>query len=629
MPKKILGISAFYHDSAAALTVGGEIIFCAQEERFTRVKHDASFPSGSVRACLERGGRYLPGGGPLAPGDLDAVVFYEKPLLKFERLLETHYASAPKGAGQFVAGMPGWLKEKLFLKKVLRDKLSEIGPFDAGKVKLLFPEHHLSHAASAFYPSPFAEAALLTVDGVGEWATGMIGHGRGKDIEVLREQHFPDSLGLLYSAFTYYTGFRVNSGEYKLMGLAPYGNSGSDGVRKIKEKILSSLADIKPDGSLRLNQEYFNYAAGLRMVKDWKWTELFGLPARGAEAGLTQEYCDMALAIQEVTEEIILRLAREAKKLTGSKNLCLAGGVALNCAANGRLSRENIFDGVWIQPAAGDAGGALGAALAAHHIYFGEPRGAGGGKDRMRGALLGSEYSEEQALLMAAGCGAVCARLEGGELYSKTAELLDGGAVVGWYQGREEWGPRALGNRSILGDARSPEMQKKMNLKIKHRESFRPFAPSVLAEDAGDWFEKGRSSPYMLLLDHVREDRRRPPPAGGGSLTPLDRLYFTRSAIPAVTHLDHSARVQTVSADINPVFHGLISAFKKRTGCGLLLNTSFNVRGEPIVSTPADAYRCFMGTEMDYLVLGNLLFDKQKQPPAPAREEGSGREKYD
>ncbi|MBI4351934.1 MAG: carbamoyltransferase [Elusimicrobia bacterium] len=614
MPRKILGLSAFYHDSAAALTADGETVFAAHEERFTRLKHDASFPGQAVLACLEQGGRRLPGGKPLTLGDLDAAVFYEKPLLKFERLLETHYARAPGGLRQFTAAMPVWIKEKLFLKKVLRDKLSGLGLRGAEGVKLLFTEHHLSHAASAFYPSPFGEAAILTVDGVGEWAAGSIGHGRGGDIEVLREQRFPHSLGLLYSAFTYYTGFRVNSGEYKLMGLAPYGEPGSGAVKKFREKILSELADIKPDGSLRLNQDYFDYAVGPRMVVEEKWEELFGLPPRAAESALTREYCDLALAIQEVTEETVLKLAREAKRLTGSKNLCLAGGVALNCAANGRLLRENIFDGLWIQPAAGDAGGALGAALAAHHIYFGEPR-AGGGKDRMRGALLGAEYTEADALAMAAARGAVWERLENGELFDRTAGLLAGGAVVGWHQGREEWGPRALGNRSILGDARDPEMQRKLNLKIKHRESFRPFAPSVLAEDAGLYFEKSSASPYMLLTDYVREERRESRPDAYASLAPLEKLRLRRSDIPAVTHLDYSARVQTVDAGDNPRYHALLGAFKKRTGCGLLVNTSFNVRGEPIVSTPGDAYRCFMRTELDYLVIGNLLFDKKQQPP--------------
>lgn len=614
--RKILGLSAFYHDSAAALTADGAPVFGAHEERFTRVKHDPSFPANAARACLEQGGRYLPGGRALSLGDLDAVVYYEKPLLKFERLLETHYACAPRGARQFTAAMPVWIKEKLLLKKLLRDRLSGLGLGDAAGVKLLFPEHHLSHAASAFYPSPFAEAAILTVDGVGEWATGIIGQGRGRDIEVLREQRFPHSLGLLYSAFTFYAGFRVNSGEYKLMGLAPYGNAGSDGVKKIKEKIYSTLADIKPDGSLRLNQDYFDYAVGLRMVNEERWAELFGLPPRVPESALDQEHCDLALAIQEVTEETVLKLAREAKKLTGSKNLCLAGGVALNCVANGRLLRENIFDGVWIQPAAGDAGGALGAALAAHHIYFGEPRSGGG--DRMRGALLGAEYPEADALALAAARGAVWERLGDEELYDRTAGLLAAGAVVGWHQGREEWGPRALGGRSILGDARDPEMQKKLNLKIKFRESFRPFAPSVLAGDAGLYFEKGFASPYMLLTDHVREDRRARPPEELASRPPLEKLYFRRSDIPAVTHLDYSARVQTVDAGDNPRFHALLSAFKRRTGCGLLVNTSFNVRGEPIVSNPADAYRCFMRTELDYLVIGNLLFDKKQQPAWPS-----------
>jgi len=611
MARKILGISAFYHDSAAALAVDGEVVFAAQEERFTRVKHDAAFPSNAARACL----------GPLSLKDLDAVVFYEKPLLKFERLLETHYAFAPRGARQFVTAMPVWLKEKLMLKKVLRDRLAEIDPAGAPGVKLLFPEHHLSHAASAFYPSPFEEAAILTVDGVGEWATGIIGHGRGKEIEVLRRQRFPHSVGLLYSAFTHYAGFKVNSGEYKLMGLAPYGDEGSAGFRKMLDRICSALVDVKPDGSIRMNQDYFDYAAGLRMTNDGKWMELFGLPPRAEGAELTQAYCDLALAIQRVTEGIILKQAREAKRLTGSKNLCLAGGVALNCVANGRLRRENLFDGLWIQPAAGDAGGAVGAALAAHHIHFGEARKADGAADRMRGALLGPEYTEAVALAMAAGFGAVCERLEDPVLFTRVAELLDGGAAVGWHRGRCEFGPRALGNRSILGDARNPGMQKKLNLKIKYRESFRPFAPSVLAEDAGEYFGEGAASPYMLLTSYVEPGRRVPLPEGYGALPLKDKLYFRRSDIPAVTHLDYSARVQTVSSADNPAYHALLSAFKARTGCGLLVNTSFNVRGEPLVLTPEDAYRCFMGTELDYLVIGNLFFDKAKQPAAPARRE--------
>jgi carbamoyltransferase len=619
---KILGISAFYHDSAAALVEGGTVVFAAQEERFTRVKHDASFPSNAVRACLERGGRLLPGGRPLTPADLDAVVFYEKPLLKFERLLETYYSVAPRGVGQFQASMPVWVKEKLLFRKTLRRKLFEIGPLDSAGTRLLFPEHHLSHAASAFYPSPFEEAAILTVDGAGEWATGIIGHGRGRDIEVLREQRFPHSVGLLYSAFTYYTGFKVNSGEYKLMGLAPYGDPGSDSFRGMREKINSVLADVKPDGSIRLNQAYFDYAGGLKMVNEPRWQELFGLPPRRPESELTQAYCDMALAIQDFTEEIILRQAREAKRLTGSKNLCLAGGVALNCVANGRIAREGIFGGLWVQPAAGDAGGALGAALAAHHIYYGEPRRVPAG-DRMLGAFLGPEYTEEETLKMVSGYGAVWERLDDGALYAKVAELLAGGAVVGWHQGRMEWGPRALGNRSILGDARSPEMQKKLNLKIKHRESFRPFAPAVLAEDAAVFFEKGVPSPYMLFTDYVAPDRRRPQPEGYRALPLKNKLYHLRSDIPAVTHLDYSARVQTVDAGTNPKFHRLLSEFKKLTGYGLLVNTSFNVRGEPVVCTPDDAYRCFMATGMDQLVIGNLLFDKKKQSAAglPARKE--------
>jgi carbamoyltransferase len=500
---------------------------------------------------------------------------------------------------------------------VLREKLGELGPFDAGKVKLLFPEHHLSHAASAFYPSPFGEAAILTVDGVGEWATGIIGHGRGTDIEVLREQRFPHSLGLLYSAFTYYAGFKVNSGEYKLMGLAPYGDPSSARFKAMRDKIRSALVDVKPDGSIRMDQAYFDYSAGLRMTDAARWTELFGLPPRAPEGELTQAYCDLALAAQDVTEEIMLRLAREAKRLTGARDLCLAGGVALNCVANGRILREGIFEEVWAQPAAGDAGGALGAALAAQHIYFGLPRAAAGG-DLMRGAFLGPEYAQADTLAMAARHGAVWEELPGEALYARTAELLAGGAVVGWHQGRMEWGPRALGNRSILGDARNPDMQKRLNLKIKHRESFRPFAPSVLAEDAAAYFEKGAASPYMLLTDYVARSRRQALPAGYAAMPLMEKLYRRRSDIPAVTHLDYSARVQTVHAGTNPRYHALLAAFKARTGCGLLVNTSFNVRGEPIVCTPEDAYRCFMATEMDYLVIGDLLFDKRRQPATAA-----------
>jgi len=594
------------------------MVFGVQEERLTRKKHDPSFPVNSVRACLEQGGRYAGNGKGFALNDLDAIVFYEKPLLKFERLLETHYAFAPNGVSQFLSAIPVWVKEKLFLKKIIREGLRKVGDFDQAGVKLLFPEHHLSHAASAFYPSPFNEAAILTVDGVGEWATGVIAHGQGNNIKILREQHFPHSLGLLYSAFTYYTGFKVNSGEYKLMGLAPYGDPSSARVKKMKDIIYSHLVDVKEDGSIFLNQEYFDYAAGLRMVKDDKWTQLFGMPRRGEETELNQEYCDMALAIQDVTEDIVLKLAREAKRLTGARKLCMAGGVALNCVANGKIMRENIFEDVWIQPAAGDAGGALGAALAAHHIYYGAPRKADEKTDKMRGAYMGPEYSELDTEVMAKKYDAVFEKLPDDTLYDKVAGLLDKGAVVGWHQGREEWGPRALGNRSILGDARNPEMQKKLNLKIKYRESFRPFAPSVLVEDAGEYFEKGYASPYMLLIDYVTEARRKALPAGYHALPLKDRLYHLRSDIQAVTHLDYSARVQTVHADTNPKYHRLISAFKKLTGYGLVVNTSFNVRGEPIVCTPDDSYKCFMSTEMDYLVIGNLVFDKQLQPTAGA-----------
>jgi len=618
MDRKILGISAYYHDSAAALVVGGEMVFGVQEERLTRKKQDSSFPVNSVKACLEYGSRYAGNGKPFTIDDLDAVVFYEKPLLKFERLLETHYAFAPCGVSQFISAIPVWAKEKLFLKKVIREELFKAGGGNPARVRLLFPEHHFSHAASAFYPSPFNEAAILTIDGVGEWSTGIIAHGQGKDIKILREQRFPHSLGLLYSAFTYYTGFKVNSGEYKLMGLAPYGNPSSSRVRKMKDIIYSELIDVKEDGSIFINQAYFDYAAGLRMVKDSKWERLFGIPRRGEEAEVLQEHCDMALAIQDVTEEIVLKLAREAKRLTGSRKLCMAGGVVLNCVANGKILRKNIFDDIWIQPAAGDAGGALGAALAAHHIYFGSPRQADGKTDKMRGAYMGPEYSEPDAEVMAEKYYAVFERLSEDGLYERVAGLLAGGAVVGWHQGRAEWGPRALGNRSILGDARNPEMRKKLNLKIKYRESFRPFAPSVLIEDAGEYFEKGCSSPYMLLIDYVRENRRKTLPAGYHSMPLKEKLDHMRSDIPAVTHLDYSARVQTVHSDTNPKYHKLISVFKKLTGCGVIVNTSFNVRGEPMVCTPEDSYKCFMSTEMDYLVIGNLVFDKKLQPAAGA-----------
>ena len=612
MDRYILGISAFYHDSAAVLLKNGEIIFAAQEERFSRKKQDARFPVNAVKAALDWPAREA--GRPLLVKDLSAVIFYDKPFLKFERLLETYYAFAPKGLRQFLMSAPVWAGEKLLLKSLLKKELSKITGEDLTGLKPLFCEHHLSHAASAFYPSPFQEAAILTIDGVGEWATASICRGEGKNIKILQELRFPHSLGMLYSAFTYYTGFKVNSGEYKLMGLAPYGDPGSAQVKKYIRLIHENLIDLKEDGSIWLNQEYFDYAAGMKMTNDKAWRELFGFPPRPPEAELTSQYCDLALAIQQITEDAVVKMARHAQKLTGSKNLCLAGGVALNCVANGRVKLARIFDGLWIQPAAGDAGGALGAALAAHHIYSGqERRASGNGIDAMRGSCLGPEYSEAQIEAAAARLGAAGEKLQYAALLSKTAELLDKGFVVGWFQGRMEWGPRALGNRSILGDARNPGMQKKLNLKIKYREGFRPFAPSALAEDAAEYFENGFSSPYMLLIDYVKPGLRNPLPEGYHQRPLKEKLYFQRSSLPAITHLDYSARLQTVHKETNPRYHALISAFKAWTGCGTIVNTSFNVRGEPIVMTPEDAWNCFMGTEMDYLVMGNFLFDKSRQ----------------
>lgn len=602
----ILGISAYYHDAAAALVQDGRIIAAAQEERFTRKKHDPGFPEQAIRYCLEAGG--------IQPKDLDLVVFYDKPYLKFERLLETYYGFAPRGFQSFRQAIPVWIQEKLFLKNNLRKGLSRIGPWDQKRTPLLFPEHHLSHAASAFYPSPFEDAAILTLDGVGEWATASIAHGQGKDIRTLRELRFPHSLGLLYSAFTYYLGFRVNSGEYKLMGLAPYGNAGSPEVAHYEEIIRTQLIDIKEDGSIWLNQKFFSYATGLRMVLDRKWAKLFGFPRREAEAELTQAHCDLALAIQQVTEDVVLRMARTARTLTGSKNICLAGGVALNCVANGKLQAAGIFEGIFIQPAAGDAGGAWGAALAGWHIHEGQARVVQAG-DAMQGAYLGPEYSAAAIEDMARRYKAVYRRVaDFPVLADEVAGLLADGQVVGWFQGRMEFGPRALGNRSILGDPRNPEMQKKLNLKIKYRESFRPFAPSVQAERVGEYFETAAASPYMLLVHPVRADRQKPLPSGYAGLDLREKLYHLRSDIPAVTHIDFSARIQTVHQDTNPRYWALIEAFRQRTGYALLVNTSFNVRGEPIVCTPEDAYKCLMRTEMDALVIGDYIFEKATQP---------------
>jgi carbamoyltransferase len=599
---KILGISAYYHDSAAALVVDGQVVAAAQEERFSRIKHDPSFPAAAIRYCLEEGG--------LSPDDLDAVAFYEKPFPKFERLLDTHYAFAPRGVRAFLKAMPVWVKEKLFIKNRIIKGLKEIGPFDKNKIPLLFPEHHLSHAASAFYASPFRRAAILTLDGVGEWTTASISLGEGEDITILKELRFPHSLGLLYSAFTYFLGFKVNSGEYKLMGLAPYGNADSEQTQSFIRLIKEYLVHIHDDGSIWLDQSYFGYAAGLRMAKDARWERLFGMSRRLPESDIQPGHCNLAFAIQAVTEEIVSRLAGHAREITGAEHLCMAGGVALNCVANGRIIREGHFQKVFIQPAAGDAGGALGAAWAAHHIFFGKKRELQG-HDLMQGAYLGPGFDDWDIRRFLRE-----RRLEAehfpdeGDLLTTVANHLASRKVVGWMQGRMEFGPRALGARSILGDPRSPAMQRQINLKIKYRESFRPFAPVVLEEDAGLYFEMDAPSPYMLQVHPVREDCRLPLPEDYPAWGMREKLETPRSNIPAVTHVDFSARIQTVNKDPNPRLHGLLRAFKERTGIGMLVNTSFNVRGEPIVCTPADAYRCFMSTEMDVLVMGDFVLVK-------------------
>jgi carbamoyltransferase len=604
--KKILGISAFYHDSAAALTIGGKIIAAAQEERFTRDKHTPDFPTQAVKYCLEEAG--------LEIDELDAIVFYDKPLLKFERLLQTYYSFAPRGLLSFLKAIPVWINEKMFLKKMIHNGLQEVGAYDKKKVKLLFPEHHLSHAASAFYPSPYEKAAILTIDGVGEWCTSSIGLGEKGQISILKEMQFPHSVGLLYSAFTYYLGFTVNSGEYKLMGLAPYGNPDSEETHRFKKLIKEQLIDIKEDGSIWIDQSYFNYATGLRMTQDAKWESLFGLKRREAEAELQQVHCNMAIAIQQVTEEIVIKMAIEAKRLTKADYLCMAGGVALNCVANGKLLRENIFKGIYIQPAAGDAGGALGAAQAVSHMYFEEERTVNPKSDSMEGSYLGPDYSEKEIQLMNRKVKAVFHQYPNfTDLATFIAQKLSEGNVVGWFQGRMEFGPRALGNRSILGDARNPDMQKKLNLKIKYREGFRPFAPSVLAEKVADYFDLETESPYMLLVAPVKKEHRKKLPDNYHELPLWERLYFERSDVQSITHLDFSARIQSVHKETNPRYWELIKAFEKQTGYGLVVNTSFNVRGEPIVCTPHDAYRCFMSTEMDYLVIGDFVYCKTEQ----------------
>jgi carbamoyltransferase len=598
----ILGISAYYHDSAACLVRDGEIIAAAQEERFTRKKHDPGFPHEAIRYCLKQGGASLTG--------LKYVVFYDKPLVKFERLLETYLAFAPKGLRSFVAAMPVWLKEKLLLKSLLQKELLTLSP-GIGRAALppiLFSEHHESHAASAFFPSPFEKAVVLCMDGVGEWATASAWMGNGRVLTPLWEIPFPHSLGLLYSAFTYYTGFKVNSGEYKVMGLAPYGEP------KYVKAIYDHLLDLKPDGTFRLNMEYFNYCTGLTMTGD-KFDELFGGPPRKPESKLTQREMDLARSIQEVTEEIMLRLSRTLHRETGVEYLCMAGGVALNCVGNGRILREGPFKRIWIQPAAGDAGGALGAALAAWHQFEEKPRKPDGRSDAMRGSYLGPAFTNEEIERFLRQRAAPYIKLDDSQLFDRIADDLATGKVVGWLQGRMEFGPRALGSRSILGDARNPKMQSVMNLKIKFRESFRPFAPSVLRERVSQYFDMDTDSPYMLLVAPVLEKRRLPLPADRTALWGIDLLNVPRSDIPAVTHLDYSARIQTVHKDTNPRFYRLLEKFEAKTGCGVLVNTSFNVRGEPIVCTPEDAYRCFMRTEMDVLVLENCVLSKAEQKP--------------
>ncbi len=596
----ILGISAYYHDAAAALLQDGQIVAAAQEERFSRKKHDPDFPAQAIRYCLDEAG--------LRIDDLDAVVFYDKPFLKFERLLETFYAFAPKGFAAFVRSMPRWVREQVLLKNVLRKALAEVEAYDTKQLNLLFSEHHWSHAASAFYPSPFTEAAVLTVDGVGEWATTTLGYGKGTALEILRELHFPHSLGLLYSAFTYFLGFKVNSGEYKLMGLASYGNDQSADFQRFYQIIANKLVDLKADGSLRMDQQYFQYATGDRMVKDKQWEELFGLPRREPSEEFQNVHADLALAVQRFTEEAVLAMAIELQRLTGQRRLCLAGGVALNCVANGKLLASGHFDEIFVQPAAGDAGGALGAALAAHYLHFKEKERVVGERDSMSGALLGPAFGDQEL-----GRAIRRHRLEAEyiedfeQLAEQVASDLASGAIVGWFQGRMEYGPRALGNRSILGDPRSERMQDHINLQIKRRESFRPFAPVVLAEDAAKYFDLSGPSPYMNLVGMVKKEQLHAVPEDYPSWPIRQKLTCIKSQIPAVTHVDFSARIQTVERDSNFRLWHLIHTFKQQTNCGLLINTSFNGRDEPIVCSPDDAIQCFLQTGMDRLVLGNYL----------------------
>lgn len=609
---RILGVSAFYHDSAAALIENGRIVAAAQEERFSRKKHDASFPVQAVGYCLQEARCQLK--------DVDMVAFYEKPLRKFDRLVKTYLTFAPRGYPSFAQAAGVWLGGKLKHQKLFEAALVEhLDGVDLAS-KLVFAEHHQSHAASAFYPSPFEDAAVLTLDGVGEWTTTSLGVGTGNQLELIKEIRFPHSLGLLYSAFTAYTGFKVNSGEYKLMGLAPYGEP------KYSQLILDNLVDVKTDGSFRLNLDYFEFCTGLRMTNK-QFDDLFGGSARSSNSNLEQRHMDVAASIQSVTEEIILRLVRGAKNEIASRNLCLAGGVALNCVANGKILREGQFENIWIQPAAGDAGGALGAALVTHHRYLENPRHCDGRNDGMQGAYLGPEYTQDEIEFRLTSIGARFERLDEKVLLDRTVDALVSGMAVGWFQGRMEYGPRALGNRSIIADPRSPSMQRTLNLRVKNRESFRPFAPSVLAEDVGDWFEIDTDSPYMLLVAEILKDRRLPISAEQQNLFGIDKLNIARSEIPAVTHVDYSARLHTVSQHRNPRFHALLSAFKEHTGCPVLVNTSFNVRGEPIVCSPEDAFNCFMGTEIELLVMGNCMLSKQAQyalPQSSLMEEREG-----
>ena len=597
---RILGISAFYHDSAAAIVVDGRIVAAAQEERFTRKKHDANFPKGAIAYCLREASVSL--------NEVDYVVFYDKPFIKFERLIETYLAFAPKGFASFSKAMPVWLSEKLFQKKLLTRKLKAIdGTFDEGR--LLFTEHHISHAASAFYPSPFDRALVLTMDGVGEWCTTSVGLGNGADLSIMREIHFPHSLGLLYSAFTYYTGFKVNSGEYKIMGLAPYGEP------RFATLIRDNLIDVKPDGSYRLNMDYFDYCTGLTMT-NVRFDKLFGGPPRKPEQLLTQREMDLTASIQKVLEDVLILMTRSLAKEFGEENLCLAGGVALNCVANGKILRDGAFKRMWIQPASGDAGGAVGAALSAYHGLGRQPRATASSGDGMSGAFLGPAYSQTEIETRLHDQNAKFTVLPDNRLIDETATALADGKAIGWLQGRMEFGPRALGNRSILGDPRSPKMQSLLNLKVKYRESFRPFAPSVLREDVADWFELDSDSPYMLLVADIAKKHRRKMTSEEEALFGIEKLNVPRSTLPAVTHVDYSARVQTVHKETNPRYHALISAFKSKTGCPVVVNTSFNVRGEPLVCSPEDAFRCFMGTEIEVLVVGNCLLRKEDQDPA-------------